>query len=117
MKIRTVGKATADKASVYIKKVRASSELPHRTRQSRGDGEKAAPPSGRGVDGPNGMHIRQGPIPFSSSHIQKKEPYIQNSKAVIHKMATHINKAGSVNQRNQEEDEEREENRGSYLYP
>ena len=117
VKIRTVGKTTADKASVNIKKVRASSELPHRTRQSRGDGEKAAPPSGRGVDGPNGMHIRQGPIPFSSSHIQKKEPYIQNSKAVIHKMATHINKAGSVNQRNQEEDEAREENRGSYLYP
>ena len=117
VKIRTVGKATADKASVNIKKVRASSELPHRTRQSRGDGEKAAPPSGRGVDGPNGMHIRQGPIPFSSSHIQKKEPYIQNPKAVIHKMATHINKAGSVNQRNQEEDEAREENRGSYLYP
>ena len=73
VKIRTVGKTTADKVSVNIKKVRASSELPHKTRQSRGDGEKTAPPSGRSVDGPKGMHIeRQGPIPFSSSHIQKK---------------------------------------------
>lgn len=118
VKIRTVGKTTADKASLNIKKIRASSELPHRTRQSRGDGKKAVPPSGRGVDGPKGMHIeRQGPIPFSSSHIQKKEPYIQNSKTVIHKMATHINKVGSVNQRNREEDEAREENRGTYIYP